>query len=50
MRYFASVDDKERPVRKKVASSGSGMSEVEEQILGKDSKYTYSIHEYDLLI
>ncbi|CAG8478778.1 2502_t:CDS:10 [Paraglomus occultum] len=33
MRYFASVDDKERPVRKKVASSGSGMSEVEEQIL-----------------
>jgi len=38
MRYFASVDDKERPVRKKIANNGSGMSEVEEQILGKDFK------------
>ncbi|CAG8495632.1 7285_t:CDS:10 [Ambispora gerdemannii] len=32
MRYFASVDDKDRPNRKKVTNA-SGMSEVEEQIL-----------------
>jgi myosin heavy subunit len=35
MRYFASVDDKERsPDVKKSSATTSGMSEVEEQIMG----------------
>lgn len=34
MRYFATADDQES-VGKKKKTSGSGMTEVEEQILGK---------------
>ncbi|RHZ80366.1 hypothetical protein Glove_137g32 [Diversispora epigaea] len=33
MRYFASVDDKEKPLNTKKANANSGMSEVEEQIM-----------------
>ncbi|CAG8490447.1 5123_t:CDS:10, partial [Diversispora eburnea] len=33
MRYFASVDDKEKPLNSKKAVANSGMSEVEEQIM-----------------
>jgi myosin-5 len=34
MRYFASVDDKEKPQDVKKSNTASGMSEVEEQIMG----------------